>query len=38
MWVLTEYVHLHYLYAKMGAALVVILWNFVAKRWLLFHR
>jgi putative flippase GtrA len=38
MWVLTEYVHLHYLYSKMGAALVVFLWNFLAKKWLLFHR
>ena len=38
MWVLTEYVHLHYLCSKMGAALVVFLWNFVAKKWLLFHR
>ena len=38
MWVLTEYAHLHYLYSKLGAALVVFLWNFVAKKWLLFHR
>ena len=38
MWVLTEYVHLHYLCAKMGSALVVFLWNFVAKKWLVFRR
>ena len=38
MWVLTEYAHLHYLCSKMGSALVVFLWNFVAKKWLLFHR
>jgi putative flippase GtrA len=38
MWFLTEYAHLHYLCSKMGAALVVFLWNFLAKKWLLFHR
>ena len=38
MWFLTEYAHLHYLCSKMGAALVVFLWNFFAKKWLLFHR
>jgi putative flippase GtrA len=38
MWVLTEYAHLHYLGAKAGSALVVFLWNFVAKKWLVFHR
>jgi putative flippase GtrA len=38
MWVLTEYAHLHYLCSKAGSALVVFLWNFVAKKWLLFHR
>jgi putative flippase GtrA len=38
MWCLTEYAHLHYLYSKIGSALVVLLWNFVAKKWLLFHR
>jgi putative flippase GtrA len=38
MWALTEYVHLHYLSSKMGAALVVLLWNFFAKKGLLFHR
>jgi putative flippase GtrA len=38
MWVLTEYAHLHYLYAKLGSALVVFGWNFVAKKWLLFHQ
>ena len=34
----TEYAHLHYLCSKAGSALVVFLWNFVAKKWLLFHR
>ena len=38
MWVLTEYAHLHYLCAKMVSALVVFCWNFVAKKWVLFHR
>jgi hypothetical protein len=35
---LTEYVHLHYLYAKMGAALGVFVWNFLAKKYVLFRR
>ena len=38
MWLLTEYAHLHYLYAKMGAALGVFLWNFLAKKYMLFRR
>jgi putative flippase GtrA len=38
MWFLTEYAHLHYLCSKMGSALVVFCWNFVAKKWVLFHR
>jgi len=38
MWVLTEYAHLHYLCAKMGSARVVFLWNFAAKKWLVFRR
>jgi len=38
MWLLTEYAHLHYLCSKVVSALVVFLWNFVAKKWLLFHR
>ena len=38
MWFLTEYAHLHYLCSKVVSALVVFLWNFVAKKWLLFHR
>lgn len=38
MWILTEYAHLHYLYSKMGAALCVFLWNFLAKKYVLFHR
>jgi putative flippase GtrA len=38
MWVLTEYAHLHYLGSKMVSALVVFCWNFVAKKWVLFHR
>ena len=38
LWFFTEYAHLHYLCSKMGAALVVFLWNFLAKKWLLFHR
>jgi putative flippase GtrA len=38
MWVLTEYADLHYLCAKMVAALCVFLWNFAAKKWVLFHR
>jgi len=35
---LTEYAHLHYLCSKMVAALFVFLWNFLAKKFLLFHR
>jgi len=38
MWFLTEYAHLHYLCSKMVAALFVFLWNFLAKKFLLFHR
>ena len=38
MWGLTEYAHLHYLCSKMVAALVVFLWNFLAKKYVLFHR
>jgi putative flippase GtrA len=38
MWLLTEYAHLHYLCSKMVSALAVFLWNFVAKKWVLFHR
>ena len=38
MWFLTEYADLHYLYSKMVAALCVFLWNFAAKKWVLFHR
>jgi len=38
MWFLTEYVHLHYLCAKMVSALGVFCWNFVAKKWVVFHR
>jgi putative flippase GtrA len=38
MWFLTEYAHLHYLCSKMVSALVVFLWNFLAKKWWLFHR
>jgi putative flippase GtrA len=37
MWVLTEYAHLHYLCSKMVAALCVFLWNFLAKKCVLFH-
>ena len=37
MWVLTEYAHLHYLCAKLVAALGVFLWNFLAKKCVLFH-
>ena len=38
MWFFTEYAHLHYLYSKMVSGLFVFLWNFVAKKWVLFHR
>jgi putative flippase GtrA len=38
MWFFTEYAHLHYLFSKMVSALFVFLWNFLAKKWLLFHR
>jgi putative flippase GtrA len=38
MWFLTEYVHLHYLCSKLVSALFVFLWNFVANKYVLFHR
>ena len=38
MWFLTECADLHYLYSKMVSGLVVFLWNFAAKKWVLFHR
>ena len=37
MWILTEYAHLHYLGSKLVAALCVFLWNFLAKKCVLFH-
>jgi putative flippase GtrA len=38
LWGLTEYAHVHYLCSKMESALVVVCWNFVAKKWVVFHR
>jgi putative flippase GtrA len=38
MWFLTEYAHLYYLSSKMVSALCVFLGNFLAKKYLLFHR
>jgi putative flippase GtrA len=38
MWFLTEYAHLHYLFSKMVSALFVFLWNFLAKKCVLFHQ
>jgi putative flippase GtrA len=38
IWFLTEYAHLHYLCSKMVATLLVFLWNFLAKKYWLFHR
>jgi putative flippase GtrA len=38
MWFFTEYAHLHYLGSKMISGLFVFLWNFAAKKWVLFHR
>jgi putative flippase GtrA len=38
MWFLTEYAHLHYLFSKMVSALFVFLWNFLAKKYVLFHQ
>ena len=37
IWFLTEYADLHYLCSKLVAALCVFLWNFVAKKCVLFH-
>jgi putative flippase GtrA len=37
MWGLTEYAHLHYLCSKMVSGLFVFLWNFAAKKWVLFR-
>ena len=36
MWVLTDKVYLHYLVSKIGATLVVFIWNFLARKKLLF--
>ena len=38
MWFFTEYAHLHYLCSKMVSGLLVFLWNFAAKKWVLLHR
>jgi len=38
MWVLTEYAHLHYLCSKLVSALLVFLWNFLAKKCVLFRQ
>ena len=38
MWFFTEYAHLHYLHSKFVAALLIFLGNFLAKKWVLFHR
>ena len=35
MWALVDFTGLHYLYAKVGAAAVVTLWNFALKRYAL---
>jgi len=37
IWSLTEYVHFHYLVSKIFAAGVVYLWNFFARKFMLFH-
>ena len=36
IWFFTEYAHLHYLLSKMVSALFVFLWNFLAKKFVLF--
>jgi putative flippase GtrA len=38
IWFFTEYADLHYLCSKMVAGLFVFLWNFLAKKLVLFHR
>jgi len=38
IWFFTEYADLHYLFSKMVSALFVFLWNFLAKKFVLFHR
>jgi putative flippase GtrA len=38
IWIFTEHAHLHYLCSKIVSALVVFLWNFLAKKWVLFHQ
>jgi putative flippase GtrA len=33
IWFLTEYAQIYYIFSKMVSALVVFLWNFLAKKW-----
>jgi putative flippase GtrA len=37
MWLLTEYLFLHYLLSKAGATGVVYLWNFLARKYTLYR-
>jgi putative flippase GtrA len=37
MWVLTEQLHLHYLLTKIGTTAPVFLWNFCARKYVLFR-
>lgn len=37
MWLLTDFVGLHYTFSKLGSTAVVFLWNFLVRRYLLFR-
>jgi putative flippase GtrA len=37
MWLFTDKIHFHYLFSKIVAAILVYLWNFFARKYLLFN-
>lgn len=38
MWILTEYIHFHYLLSKAVATVFVYMWNFFVRRYTLFRK
>ena len=37
IWIFTDYIHFHYLISKIFSAVVVLIWNFSARKFLLFR-
>lgn len=38
MWFFTDYAHLHYLLSKIITTIIVFVWNFIAKKYILFSK